>query len=135
MAFGYYPGQNYYPQMNNAVPDILNSYKAQYQPPVQNGFLWVESEEAAKSYLVAPGNTITLWDSKKPFIYVRSADASGIPSTRIFEYKERTAEPERPTEHVCSCSEKFVGKEDFKVLSDRVEALAAKIEKGETENE
>ena len=133
-GYGYYPTQNYFPQMNNAVPDILNNYKAQFQPPAQNGFIWVESEEAARAYLVAPGNTITLWDSKKPFIYVRSADASGIPSTRVFEYKERV-ETEKTAEHICNCGEKFVGKEDFKALSDKVDAIAAKLEKGEKTDE
>ncbi len=134
-GYGYYPTQNYFPQMNNAVPDILNNYKAQFQQSMQNGFIWVESEEAARAYMVAPGNTVTLWDSKKPFIYVRSADASGIPSTRIFEYKERLEAAEKPAEHVCNCGDKFASKEDFKALSDKVDAIAAKIEKGEKTDE
>ncbi len=134
-SYGYYPTQNYFPQMNNAVPDILNNYKMPYQQPAQNGFIWVESEEAARAYLVAPGNTITLWDSKKPLIYVRSADASGIPSTRVFEYKERIDAPEKPAEHTCDCGNKFASKEDFKALSDKVDAIAAKIEKGEKADE
>ena len=134
-SYGYYPTQNYFPQMNNAVPDILNNYKMPYQQPAQTGFIWTESEEAARAYLVAPGNTVTLWDSKKPFIYVRSADASGIPSTRVFEYKERVETFEKPQDHVCSCGDKFASKEDFKALSDKVDAIAAKIEKGEKADE
>ncbi|MBO5715083.1 MAG: hypothetical protein J6S23_01660 [Clostridia bacterium] len=134
-GYGYYPTQSYFPQMNNAVPDILNNYKSQFQPPIQNGFIWVENEEAARSYLVSAGNTITLWDSKKPLIYVKSADASGIPSTRVFEYKERIEAFEKPQEHVCSCGDKFALKEDFKALSDKVDAIVAKIEKGEKADE
>ena len=46
-----------------------------YQPPYQaqpmqaqgnqNGLIWVQGEAAAKSYLVAPGSTVQLWDSEE----------------------------------------------------------------------
>ncbi len=110
------------------VPDILNAFKSPYQPQTQNGILWVQGEQAAKSFPVAPGNTVVLWDSENPFIHVKSVDGAGVPSMRTFEIKERTeAKPEMPTFE-------FVGKEDFKALQERVEALAEKIEKGATEN-
>lgn len=141
MAFGnymggYYPTQSYYAPANNAVPDMLNSYKAPYQtpqvPPVQqtqqNPFIWVQGEEAAKAYLVAPGNTVVLWDSEKPLIYVKSADASGMPNIRVIEYKDQAETPTKPTEHVCSCGDKFVAKEDFAALQGEVERLTKRIE-------
>lgn len=133
---GYYPPQNYYLPVNNAVPDMLNSYKAPYQTPQapqvqqtqQNPFIWVQGEEAAKAYLVAPGNTVILWDSEKPLIYVKSADASGMPNIRIIEYKDQAETPTKPTERVCSCGDKFVAKEDFAALQDEIEHLTKKIE-------
>lgn len=130
MAIGNYYGYPF-PQQN-AVPDILNQYKMPYQPQAQtqSGLLWVQGEQAAKSYLVAPGNTVVLFDSENPYIYVKSADISGMPSTKVLEYKEHTEPTEKPQEHVCSCGKDFVNKNDFKALSERVEALAAKIEKG-----
>lgn len=139
MAYGNFYGYPF-PQQSYAAPqgpaaDILNQYKTPYQaPPAQNGLLWVQGEAAAKSYLVSPGNTVVLWDSENPFIYVKTADISGIPSTKILEYKEHTEPAEKPAEHTCSCGEKFALKEDFKVLSDKVDALAAKIEKGAEED-
>ncbi len=126
MAYGYYPTQNYFPQMNNAVPDMLNSYKAQYQP--QNGFLWVQGEQAAKAYLVAPNSTAVLWDSEKQLIYIKSADASGMPSIRTIEWKDYVPPTETPTEHVCSCGDKFVSKEDFTALQGDVERLTKRID-------
>lgn len=52
--------------------------------------IWVQGEAAAKSYLVAAGNTVPLWDSENMCIYVKSVDASGVPSMRILDYTERT---------------------------------------------
>ena len=129
---GYYqpPQQNFYAQ--TAPADMLAQYKMPYQQaaqPAQNGFIWVQGEEAAKAYLVAPGNTVTLWDSEKDVIYIKSADASGMPSMRILEYKDIADKaPQKPAEHACSCGDKFVAKEDFEALRGEVERLTKRIE-------
>ena len=130
-----------YPQQG-AAPDILSQYKMPYQVPIppqtqpqpQSNFLWVQGEQAAKSYLVAPGNTVVLWDSENPYIYIKTADVSGMPSIKILEYKERGEALAKAQEHTCHCGEMFVTKEDFKVLSERVEALASRIEKEVNDN-
>ena len=59
------------------------------QQPAPNPMIWVQGEAAAKSYLVAAGNTVPLWDSENMCIYVKSVDASGVPSMRILDYTER----------------------------------------------
>ena len=63
------------------------------QPMAQqgnNGLIWVQGEAGAKSYLVAPGNTVMLMDSEGERFYLKSADASGMPMPlRTFDYKER----------------------------------------------
>lgn len=61
------------------------------QPSVQNGIIWVQGESGAKAYMVAPGNTVPLWDSENQTIYLKTVDASGMPSMRILDYTERTA--------------------------------------------
>lgn len=80
-----------------------NGFPATYQPiyPVQqapvmqtqnqgqNGLIWVQGEQAAKSYLVAPNTTVQLWDSEEKVIYLKSADASGMPSMKILDYTIR----------------------------------------------
>ena len=87
MAFGYNApyGQPYYqpPMMDNLA-------QMRAQQPVQQGMIWVQGESAGKSYLVAPGNTVPLWDSERQTVYLKSVDASGIPTMRILDYKERT---------------------------------------------
>ena len=127
---GYYPPQqqNYYAPPN-PVPDMLAQFKLPYQQQNQNGFIWVQGEEAAKAYLVAPGNTVTLWDSEKDVIYIKSADASGMPSMRILEYKDTADKsPAKGAEHACFNGDKFVAKEDFAALRDEVERLTKRMD-------
>ena len=39
--------------------------------------------------MVAPNNTIALWDSESQTVYLKSADASGMPSMRTLDYTIR----------------------------------------------
>lgn len=73
----YYP--QYYPQVGTA----------QTQQGSSNGPIWIQGEAAAKSYLVAPGTTVALWDSESQTIYLKTADASGMPSMRVLDYTIR----------------------------------------------
>lgn len=64
-----------------------------YQPPqyaqTDNPIIWVQGEAGAKSYLVAPNKTVPLWDSESQTIYIKSADASGMPTMKIIDYTIR----------------------------------------------
>ena len=84
----------------------MGQFNQQFQQPVtppttqpmaqqgNSGLIWVQGEAGAKSYLVAPGNTVMLMDSEGERFYLKSADASGMPMPlRIFEYKECTETP------------------------------------------
>lgn len=124
--FGYQPQNMFNPQ--GAVPDMLNTFKSPYQPNTQNGFIWVQGEAAAKSFLVAPNSTVTLWDSEKPLIYIKSADASGMPNIRTIEWKDYSPQEPAPPEHTCKCGEMYVGKQDFAELKEKVEKLTARFE-------
>lgn len=76
-----------------------------------NGLIWVQGEAGAKSYLVAPNNTVLLMDSESPKFFIKSADASGMPMPlRIFEYKETTQKVQsEPTVD----TNKYVTREEF----------------------
>ena len=76
-------------QMQNAVAQpSMPSQTIQQQ---SSQIIWVSGEAGAKSYLVAPGNTVMLLDAENSVFYLKSADASGMPlPLRIFDYKERT---------------------------------------------
>ena len=77
---------------NNVFPMSYSQMYGQYQPPMsqnQNGIIWIQGENAAKSYLVAPNSTVVLFDSESQTIYLKSADATGLPSMRVLDYTIR----------------------------------------------
>lgn len=93
----------YQPTYYNPAPARQDmQYNQQFQQPViqpaqqtptaqqpNNSLIWVQGEAGAKSYLVAPGNTVMLMDSEGERFFLKSADASGMPlPLRTFEYKE-----------------------------------------------
>jgi hypothetical protein len=77
----------------NQVQNAVVSQPMPSQPMQQQSsqIIWVSGEAGAKSYMVAPGNTVMLLDAENSVFYLKSADASGMPlPLRIFDYKERT---------------------------------------------
>ena len=112
----------------NGFPASYQPMYPQYQQPAQNtqqnGIIWVQGEAAAKSYLVAPGQTVQLWDSEEKVIYLKSADASGMPSMKVLDYTIRGEAEAKPTE--------YATKEDLAALSERIEKLKADLTKKKT---
>ena len=108
-----------------------NGFPASYQPvyPVQqapvmqtpqapqnaNGLIWVQGEQAAKSYLVAPNTTVQLWDSEEKVIYLKSADASGMPSMKILDYTIRGGESPQ-----AAPTAEYATKDDLKALEEKI---------------
>ena len=147
MAYQYQPMNNYYGQsyyQGGAVPDTLSQYKGQYQQPMQpqpmpqqmmsapipsNDMIWVLGEIEATSYPVAPNNTVTLWDKNEHTVYIKSVNAQGVPSMKVLDYSERTAEGKNePHEHECQCNKDFVHIDEFNQLKANFEALVNKVE-------
>lgn len=119
----YQPQQMYYPQMpqqNQGQPQAQNS----------NNLIWVSGEAGAKAYLVAPNTTVTLWDSESQTIFLKSADATGMPSMKILDYTIRSNSPQ---ETVSDAHSDFATKvdvesirKDILALRERVDVLAKK---------
>jgi hypothetical protein len=122
-----------------------NGFPATYQPvyPVQgtqqytpqaqqqNGIIWVSGEAGAKAYMVAPNNTIQLWDSESQTIYLKSADASGMPSMKILDYTIRDSLKNSPNTAPVLSDDKlslFATKDEIKAVSDRISALAERVD-------
>lgn len=77
-------------------------YQTYTQPPFQpqipqnqanTGIIWVSGLAGAKAYMVAPNSTVQLWDSEAQTVYLKSADASGMPSIKILDYTIRDQNP------------------------------------------
>ena len=96
-----------------------------------NGIIWVQGEAGAKSYLVAPNTTVQLWDSEAQTIYLKSADASGMPSIKTLDYTIRDcAQAEIRHENVPKVE--FVTRDEFEALKRQIEALTATPKKTAT---
>lgn len=98
-------------------------YQAQPQQPVQqpaqqSGIIWVQGEAAAKSYLVGPNTTVQLWDSEEKTIYLKSADASGMPSIKILDYTIRGEAPE--------VKQEYATRDELKALAEKISELERK---------
>jgi hypothetical protein len=107
----------------NQVQNAVTQPSMPPQPMQQQSsqIIWVSGEAGAKSYLVAPGNTVMLLDAENSVFYLKSADASGMPlPLRIFDYKERSVTHPQVTGGSASGEQidfgKFVTREEFDEL-------------------
>lgn len=98
----FYRPTYYDPVQQNPIGQFNQQFQSPVTPPTtqpmaqqgNSGLIWVQGEAGAKSYIVAPGNTVMLMDSEGERFYLKSADASGMPMPlRVFEYKERIESP------------------------------------------
>lgn len=85
MAFPYYQ-QNYQP---------LGVYyqQQQHQIPSGAGIIWVSGIQEAQMFPVAPNNAVALWENSGKVLYLKTADATGKPTLRIYDLVERTEMP------------------------------------------
>ena len=97
MAYNYYP--NYYQPM---YPQIQPTYQQQpqmqapqtqpvqqpVQPQIQNGgFVSVRSEQEARNYPIAPGNSVTFLDENAPYCYTKTMGFSQLDRPRFEKYR------------------------------------------------
>ena len=136
----YYNG-GYYPQyQNGAVPDMLGQYKGQYQQmpmqpiqqPIQSngGLIWVDNEEQAKNYLVAPNNVVPMFDKSSSAMYIKSSDGAGMPTFKKYKLIDVDEEMPKnsPTTHKCTCGDKFATKEQLSALEGKINDILAMYE-------
>lgn len=116
--------QQYYPQQNNMMQQNSQAPQQNNYAPNQN-LIWVQGEAGAKSYLVAPNSTVTLWDTESETIYIKSADASGMPNMKVLDYKIRGNAIETAN---IPMQNGFATKDDLNALRDELTALKARIE-------
>lgn len=131
-----YPYQNY-PNYQN----FNQNYNPNYNQQNNSSLIWVQGIEGAKSYMVAPNCTVQLWDSEAQVIYLKSADASGMPSIKILDYTIRDVNTSsNPTSVKSDDTDIFATKEDILSLQEEIAELKAqikpkKVKKGEADNE
>ena len=113
-------------------PYQYSNYAQQYQQNQQSqtssNLIWVQGEAGAKSYMVAPNNTVQLWDSENQTIYLKSADASGMPSMRILDYTIRSNAPQMPHNAFSEQGSDASIREELSVLKGRIDSLQERLE-------
>lgn len=126
----------FYPNYQQSYqPNYQQSYQQVLYPQQQaqsNGIIWVQGEAGAKSYLVAPNTTVQLWDSEAPVIYIKSADASGMPSIKVLDYVVRErAESER--KQVTQPNVEYVTRDEFNALKNEIRGLKKEVKSDDAE--
>ena len=122
--YGYQP-QTYYPP-TQPMPDQLAYLRQQQMQPMQQPAaspLWVQGEAGAKAYPVAPGSSVILMDSESNVFYIKSADQSGMPTMRTFEYRERTAAQNPPVQAAQQPQGDYITRSEFAAWAARFDAL------------
>jgi hypothetical protein len=117
-----------YQPYGQAMPDQLAQLRqAQYQPmqpmaqsqTAQEPMIWVQGEAGAKAYMVAPGGSVVLWDAERYVFYIKTADQSGMPSMRVFEYTERGGS----VPNVSQPNTNYVTRQEFDALVAKINAM------------
>lgn len=127
MAYSYYqPYGNYYPQnypVQNYQPQMT-------QPTNQNatGIIWVSGSQEAQMYPVAPNNAVALWEQSGKVIYLKSADATGKPTMRIFDLVERSEMPSTASEQKDVKMPDYATKEELSAVAVAIKNALGDIE-------
>lgn len=129
MAYNPYTNSYYQPPMMDQLGQLRQQqYMSQaYQQPMQQqqpgpSIVWVQGEQEAMAYMVAPNSAVALWDSLAPVVYLKQADASGKPTIKIYDLVERSNRPIQPQQ---AQGAEYVTRQEFEALSARLDALAA----------
>ena len=123
MAYTGFPATypQYYPQFQQ-MPT---------QPAAQqnNGMIWIQGLESAKAFQVAPNSTVVLWDSEQQCCYIKSADASGMPSMRILDYTIRSEAPRTAQNALYGNNTDIPTRQDLNAMQGQIDALKEQIER------
>mgnify|MGYP007098934710 CR=1 FL=1 len=133
MPYPYYGNPYYQPPMPDNLAQLRQNQmmgmpQMQAQPTQQpaqqssNGVIWVQGEEGAKAYIVAPGSSVMLLDSEGSCFYIKSTDQSGMPlPLRIFDFTVRTSSKQKAAPQ--TLPQDYITREEFDRLAATVAAM------------
>lgn len=103
------------------MPYYYPNYQNNYQnvQTQSNNVVWVQGENSAKAYPVAPGNSVLLMDSEESVMYIKSTDQSGMPlPLRIFDYTERTTN--KQVADIAKTNNEYVSRSEFDAFREDI---------------
>lgn len=137
MAYNLFPA-TYYSQYQMQPLQAPPSQQINNQQPTQQNspMIWVQGETGAKSYLMAPNTTLPLWDSERQTVYLKSTDASGMPSMKILDYtiRDETTSNNVPISQSNDREQDFVTHEELKKFEDKVATIISKLQEEQNES-
>lgn len=120
VGYQQYYSPQYYPQMQQNQQPVMQTHQNQ-QPA--GSIIWVQGIGGARNYLLSPNETAVLWDSESQVIYLKSADASGMPSMKILDYTIRENQNE---ENLATKDDINALRNDLERMKSRLDALSSK---------
>lgn len=118
------------PQQQNIPQNPMMSNNVNMQQPVMpqptNGssIIWVNGEKEVDDYLIAPNNAVALWDKNNPVVYVKQADATGKPTTEIYDLvKRKGMQTPQSADIQSNANISYATKEELNALAARAMAL------------
>lgn len=127
MSFGFYPYSGNPYQNNPYQQQLAQMQQAQMQSQQNNLFIHVPSEEAARSYSVAPGSSVTFINDYEPYCYTKSCGSTQFdkPVFKKFRLVEEStaSEQQKPQQSQVSSITVDSLSDEIKSLKSRIEAL------------
>ena len=110
---GYYPMYQQ-PQYQQPIQQTVQPQAQSYSPAInQSGIIWISGESEAAMYPIAPNNAVALWQKDGKTIYLKSADATGKPTMRVYDLVERTETPSESSEKADGKTDEYAKKSDL----------------------
>ena len=128
--------QMYYPQYQQPQQmQQATQIQAQY-PATQGGFVRVRSENEARMYPVAPGNSVTFIDETGPYCYCKTVNMGQLDRPIFEKYRlvkeEDATQPvearDKPVEAQAVDLSNFIIKQDFDAVKRDIDAIKQDIE-------
>lgn len=112
------------PQMMQPVQNTQNNVQPS---PTQISNVWIYNESEISNYPIAPNNAVRFWIANKQVFYEKSADATGKPTLKVYEYTERAEQPVDGSKSDGGKDTPYAMKEDVAALAGVVKGFDGMI--------
>lgn len=131
--------QNYQqPIQSNIQPSFQQSQQPIQQQIQNGGFVFVNNENEARNYPIAPGNRVTFKDENAPYVYTKTQGFSQLDCPVFEKYrrvKEEDCQPQRVTQNAVVSNEnaqqanntEYAKKDEITALWAEIETLKSKL--------
>lgn len=140
MAYPYYPiGYNpygVYPsgyQQMAQQPQIQQQMQSAQMPvanqaPATSGIIWVSGLAEAQAFPVVANSAVALWENSGKTIFLKSSDATGKPSLRIYDLVERKESSSASFGAVDEKAQDYASRNDVTAIAETVKGILGDIE-------